>query len=101
MIIVIIYLAVRVVMKFGRHILRVIQRRIGVKQECALFPRFFSLYVNDIEEHLNKKKAPMVKLLPANMVLLLLADDIVLLSDSKDNFQKFLDLASENFKKGD
>ena len=47
MIIVKMYLAVRVVVRVGRRILRVVQRRIGVKQGCNLYLRLFSLYIND------------------------------------------------------
>ena len=62
-------------MRVGRRILRVVQRRIGVKQGYTLFPRLFSLYIKDIEKYLKQKKAPSVKLPTTNIILVLFAVD--------------------------
>ena len=81
----------------GRRISRVVQRWTGVRQGRTLSPRLFSLYINNIEEYLEQKKVLNVKLFTANMILFLFADDTALLADSKENFQKLLNLALECF----
>ena len=43
-------------MRVGRRVLRVVRRRIGVKQGYTLSPRLFSLNINAIEEYLRQKK---------------------------------------------
>ena len=59
----------------------------GVRQGCVLSPRLFNLFVNDIPGIFDKKCDP-VKLGNTYLQCLMYADDIVILSESREGLQR-------------
>ena len=70
---------------------------LGVKQGCPLSPCLFGLYIDKLEKILLEQSdecaAPFLKGLP--VPILLYADDIALISESKEGLQNCLDLLSQ------
>jgi hypothetical protein len=72
------------------------QNNIGVKQGCQLFPVLFNLYINDIEEEILSVRHHAPNLNGVEIPILLYADDLVLISQTKIGLQKMLQ-ALESF----
>ena len=64
----------------------------GVKQGCSLSPNLFNIYINTFAEQLQTSTAPGVTLQDTEVKCLMFADDLVLLSPSKEALQQSLDI---------
>ena len=62
---------------------------VGVRQGCVMSPTLFSLFINQLANHINSKGVHGVQLLPTLMELfiLLFADDVALISTSPGGLQ--------------
>ena len=65
---------------------------LGLKKGCVLSQKLFRLYLNDAHEFFAKSKAPMISIGLFKLCLLLFADDIVLLGESKEKLQQLLEI---------
>ena len=63
---------------------------IGMRQGCNLSPSLFNLYINDIPTILRKANCDPVKLYHTQINCLLYADDMLILSKTKDGLSKAL-----------
>ena len=63
---------------------------LGVRQGECLPPFLFAMYLNDIENTLKTNKFEGINMGLTRMLILLYADDAVILSDSRDNLQQGL-----------
>ena len=65
----------------------------GVRQGCVLSPTLFSLFINQLANHVTEKGRHGIQLKPGVMELfiLLVADDAALLSTTPAGFQNQLD----------
>ena len=70
------------------------QRR-GVMQGNSLSPTLFNIYINQLAKTLDESSAPGLILNNAEIKCLLYADDLVLLSNSKEGLQQLIDLLQE------
>ena len=59
----------------------------GVRQGCILSPRLFNLFINDIPEIFDEQCHP-VKIGNMHLQCLMYADDLVILSESKEGLQR-------------
>ena len=64
----------------------------GGRQGCSLSPTLFDVYINELARALEKSAAPGLTLLESEVRCLLFADDLVLLSPTKEGLQQHLDL---------
>ena len=64
----------------------------GVAQGCPLSPVLFSLYINDIALEI-KEKGGGTQWGEVRVAVLMYADDMVLLADSKEGLQRSIDAA--------
>ena len=64
------------------------ETKVGLKQGCNLSPSLFNLFVNDIVRKLNNLDNAAPQLADNKISCLLYADDLVLLSESKEGLQK-------------
>jgi len=72
----------------------------GVRQGCPLSPILFNLYVNDLFEKINQGTLKDVFLNPNNKVnALMYADDLVLISETKEGLQQHIDNLQEYCQK--
>ena len=46
------YNIVKIVVRVGKNFFGAMRSRLDVKKGCTIFPRLFSLYINDSEDHL-------------------------------------------------
>ena len=63
----------------------------GVMQGNNLSPTLFNIYINELAKTLEESTAPGIKLNDTEIICLLYADDLVLLSSSKEGLQQLLD----------
>jgi len=65
---------------------------IGVRQGCVLSPTLFSIFINQLSDHMNAEGKHGIQILPEFMELfvLLFADDVALLSTSAHGLQNQL-----------
>jgi hypothetical protein len=71
----------------------------GVKQGCPLSPLFFGLYLDALEGRLDGKECDALALADVHVWLLLFADDLVLMSESKVGLQHQLDAFQQFYVK--
>ena len=64
----------------------------GVRQGCSLIPTLFNIYVNKLARALEQSATPGLTLLKSKVKCLLFADDLVLLTPTKEELQQHLDL---------
>ena len=64
----------------------------GVRQGCSLSPTLFNIYINQLARTLEQSAAPGITLVDTEIKCLLFADDLVLLSPTKEGLQQHLDL---------
>ena len=62
----------------------------GVRQGCSLSPTLFNKYINELARALEQSAAPGLPLLESEVKCLLFADDLVLLSPTKEGLQQHL-----------
>ena len=68
------------------------QQSRGVRQGCSLSPTLFNIYINELAKTLEQSTTPGIKLADTEVKCLLFADDLVLLSPTKEGLQQHLDL---------
>ena len=70
---------------------------VGVRYGCVMSPTLFSLFINQLANHVNEAGIHGVQLLPTllELFILLFADDIVLLSSTPGGLQAQLNLLKE------
>ena len=71
-----------------------INSNLGLKQGCPLSPMLFNLYIDDIEDIFDENCDP-INIQNENINHFLYADDLVILSQSKEGLQICIDRASE------
>ena len=84
------YSDVRYAIKLEGKILDPISSNLGLKQGCPLSPLLFNLYINDIGTYLNSTPEPNLTLQGELINHFLYADDLVILSESKEGLQEQL-----------
>ena len=84
------YLDVKYSIKLPYGLTDSVQSSTGLKQGCVLSPLMFNLYVNDLPFCFNQSHDPVIVGKYLTNVLMY-ADDLVLLSTSKEGLQKCLD----------
>ena len=79
----------------GGGVSNIFESLVGLKQGCNLSPSLFNLFVNDLINNLDQsgKDAPYLGSLKVSC--LLYADDLVLLSDTKEGLQASLDTLNQ------
>ena len=73
--------------RLGDHILDPISSNLGLKQGCPLSPLLFNIYINNIAEYLNSKPEKNLIIQDTLINHFLYADDLVLLSETKEGLQ--------------
>ena len=63
---------------------------IGVKQGCSLSPTLFGLYIEKLEEWINKAKGEGIQLVGYVVRLLLYADDLILINKTAIGLREHL-----------
>ena len=64
----------------------------GVRQGCSLSPTLFNIYIDELTKMLEQSTAPGITLTNTEVKCLLFADDLLLLSPTKEGLQQQLDL---------
>ena len=82
----------RCAIKIGNKRTNYFKQQRGVKQGCNMSPTLFNIYINTFAEQLQKSTAPGVTLQDTEVKCLMFADDLVLLSSSKEGLQQSLDI---------
>ena len=62
-----------------------------MKQGCPISPTLFNIYINELAKTLEESAAPGMTLHNTEIKRLLYADDLVLLSPTKEGLQQHLD----------
>ena len=63
-----------------------------MRQGCSFSPTLFNIYINKLAQALEKSAAPGLTLLESEVKCLRFADDLVLLSPTKEGLQQHLDI---------
>ena len=84
---------------YKKHILPEIQTRKGLKQGDNLSPKLFNIYINDLPEDIEKGETHPVRIHNLDINCLMWADDIILLSETKEGLQNCLNNLSSYCKK--
>ena len=85
-----IYKSVNYSIKIGDRVMEPISSNLGLKQGCPLSPILFNLYINDISNYLTAKPDDNITLQNENVTHFLYADDLVIVSSSKEGLQNKL-----------
>lgn len=72
----------------------------AVRQGCSLSPTLFNIYINELARALEQSPTPGLIQLDTEVKCLLFADDLVLLSPTKEDLQQHLDLFTLSVKHG-
>ena len=95
-----IYKNTQCAVKIGTKLTQYFPCKQGVRQGDPLSPNLFNLYINGIFSELKQARCDPVSLNEVdNINALAYADDIILLSTSKEGLQKALDTTEKYFKK--
>ena len=87
-----IYSKVQYSIKVKGKVMDPITSNLGLKQGCPLSPLLFNLYINDIAKYLNKNsREPNIKLQGIDVTHFLYADDLVIISPTREGLQEKLD----------
>ena len=70
----------------------------GLRQGCVMSPVLFSFFINGLAREI-KEKTQGVRVGDAHVRLLMYADDIVLLAESRKDLQEMLDIVTSYSKK--
>ena len=90
-----VYKKTKCAVKIKNHITNFFNYTKGVRQGCPLSALLFNIYLNDLFEILDKNNDSNIFLSSGNKLnALMYADDLVILSDSKDGLQKQVDKLS-------
>ena len=76
----------------------IFETNIGVKQGCVISPTLFNIFLNDLPDIFNVNKSDPVKLSEKRLNCLMYADDIALISKSKEGLQYCLNQLDEYCK---
>ena len=88
-----IYSKTKAAVKSGNGVTEFFTFTKGVRQGCPMSPILFNLFVNDIFEIMNKNSSSDISLDNGNKLnALMYADDLILLSQSKEDLQKKVDI---------
>ena len=67
----------------------------GVRQGCPLSPILFNVYVNEIFNRVNENNTSNIYLSETQINALMYADDLILLSETKEGLQKLIDKVND------
>ena len=90
-----IYQTVQYSIKIKDKIMNPISSNLGLKQGCPLSPLLFNLYINNITQHLHPTEKDSIQLQGEKVTHFMYADDLVIVSSSKDGLQEKLNNLSK------
>ena len=84
------YINTKSTLKYKEYISDYFNISRGVKQGDSLSPTLFSIFINDITRNFNDKQSMPLQLINSKIGSLLFADDLLILSETKDGLQNSL-----------